>query len=134
MDASDGQAYAEHTIRDGVVRVRYVGRMTPSMLISAREAFVADPDFVPGMNFMADFTEGTLSEFSSDDLRRVGVHGRQIALDWGPHRTAVVAPSDVDYGLSRMFQMLGRRPGLTLHVFRDMTEAEAWLREDSPAA
>ena len=133
MDASNDQAYTEHTIHDGVVRVRYVGRVTPAHVMSAREAFVADPDFVPGMDFVADFTLGTLADFSTEDMKRVAVHGRRIALDWGPHRTALVAPADVAYGMSRMFQMLGTRPGLTLQVFRDLEEAEAWLREDPPA-
>jgi hypothetical protein len=49
-------------------------------------------------------------------LRRGGV---------GP--TAVVADTDVFYGMARMYQLLAEFDGIAVGVFRDVAEAERWL-------
>jgi len=42
-------------------------------------------------------------------------------------RVAMVATTDVHYGLSRMYQAFRSDSPLDLRVFRDMGEARAWL-------
>jgi hypothetical protein len=43
---------------------------------------------------------------------------------------AVVAPSDVLFGLSRMFETFAERENLSMLVTRERTEALAWLRDE----
>jgi hypothetical protein len=43
---------------------------------------------------------------------------------------AVVAPHDIGFGLSRMWEILTERPGWSLRVLRSSSEAEIWLREE----
>jgi tetrahydromethanopterin S-methyltransferase subunit E len=42
-------------------------------------------------------------------------------------RVAMVATTDVHYGLSRMYQAFRSDSPLDLRVFRDMREARTWL-------
>lgn len=42
-------------------------------------------------------------------------------------RVAIVATSDVQYGLARMYQAFRSESPLDLRVFREMEEARAWL-------
>ncbi len=52
-----------------------------------------------------------------------------------PRRVAVVAPSDVSYGLARVFQgFRGDALGNETQVFRARGEAEAWLALDPPTS
>jgi len=43
------------------------------------------------------------------------------------HKSAIVAPSLIQYGFARMFQMLNDHPQVVVGVFRDMESAEVWL-------
>ncbi len=42
-------------------------------------------------------------------------------------RSAIYAPTDLQFGFSRMFQILNDNPRIQVEVFRDLAEAEAWL-------
>jgi len=46
-----------------------------------------------------------------------------------PRRVAIVAPSDLSFGMARMFEALAATTGVTTvyHVVRDITEARVWL-------
>jgi hypothetical protein len=43
---------------------------------------------------------------------------------------AIVAPNDILYGLSRMWETLADRSALTTRVMRTRAEAVAWLKEE----
>jgi hypothetical protein len=60
-------------------------------------------------------------------LRRVA--GMFTRSDRTPERSrvAIVAASDVQYGLARMYQAFRSESPLDLRVFREMDEARAWL-------
>ncbi len=44
-----------------------------------------------------------------------------------PIKSAVLAPSNISFGMMRMFSALYERPDLVINVFRDIEEAQAWL-------
>ena len=46
-------------------------------------------------------------------------------------KVAIVAPQDLVYGLMRMAAAFSEGGGLNAQAFRDKSEAEAWLHEDS---
>ena len=121
-----------HSIADHVVHIEYEGRLSLADLIGAREDFLVDPDFRPGMWFLVDVREASMLDLSEEELRQAGAHGAAMAADWGRHRTAIVVATDVDYGVSRMFSLLGERPGLELEVFREFDAATRWLGQASP--
>ena len=45
-----------------------------------------------------------------------------------PCRMAVVAPTDLSYGLSRMFEVFREQDGVETHSFRTEEDAVMWLR------
>jgi hypothetical protein len=127
MDPTSADPHITHTIADGIVYLEYFGKVTSHHIIQSREAFLADPDYAVGMSFLVDLSGASLESLTLDELRRVGDHGRNIDERLGNHCTAIVAPRDLEYGVSRMFEILGERPNLRLQVFRDRGEALAWL-------
>jgi hypothetical protein len=44
-------------------------------------------------------------------------------------QSAIYAPSEVQFGFSRMFQTLNDNPLIAIKVTRDRAEAEAWLAD-----
>lgn len=45
-----------------------------------------------------------------------------------PTRSAIVAPTDLQFGFARMYQLVSRNSDLAVEVFRDRKSAEDWLR------
>lgn len=42
---------------------------------------------------------------------------------------ALVGPTDVEFGMSRMFQIYSEKASFTTRVFRDRPSADEWIRE-----
>jgi hypothetical protein len=107
---------------------RFVGAITDRELIDAFDRLLHDPAYDASLNDLVDLREVTHMGVTSAGLHRL------IALydERGPAvlntRNAFVAPTDVLYGVSRMFQtMRGEAPPAEIEVFRTLDEAESWI-------
>jgi hypothetical protein len=93
----------------------------------------ADPDFSPDFRQLWDFTEVSESVSDFDAMARLA----QTNVFSPTSRRAMLAPSDVVFGVGRMFQMLRESKGETgIRVFRDRESALRWLEtgeEPAPA-
>jgi len=115
------------------VRVaRFSGAITDRDLIDTYERLLRDPAYDGTLHNLVD-----LREVSHMGITSAGLH-RLIALHDGrgpteAHtRNAIVAPTDVLYGVSRMFQTLRGDSRLAeLEVFRTIGAAEHWIAEHS---
>lgn len=81
----------------------------------------SDPDYSKGYDSITDLSEVRL-HYTSEEIKRF----TKIGLS--PVKVAIVAPSDISYGMSRMFEMLtdGDTPA-EVRVFRDIASAATWL-------
>ena len=50
---------------------------------------------------------------------------------WSHTYTAIVADGDLNYGLARMYEILTDDVPTKTSIFRDMDEAQKWLKENS---
>lgn len=50
--------------------------------------------------------------------------------DWSHSITAFVVDHDLLYGLSRMYEMISDDLPTTVHIFKDIGEAQDWIREE----
>jgi|SRR5689334_5658011 hypothetical protein len=76
---------------------------------------------------ITDFTAVTQFEISSDQIRLVAESKSPLEKA----RRVMVAPSDVAYGTSRMFQMLAGRTRPNISVVRTLDEAYKALAVDA---
>src|SRR4051812_35474084 len=121
---------ASHTIdvQQRLVRSRAWGALSEADLIAHYRAIREDPRFDPTFSQLGDLRE--VSEFlmSSTAIRReAGVH----VFDRHARR-ALVASSDIAFGLSRMYATEAEGATQFVQVFRDMAEAEEWLAQTAP--
>ena len=84
----------------------------------------ADKAFNPSFSELLDY-RATSPALSLDEMRHVA-----SSLDpySGDARRAIVASSDLNYGVARMFEAV--HAGITVAVFRSMDEALEWLRPE----
>jgi hypothetical protein len=86
----------------------------------------ADPAFDPALDQLWDFTGVADVEISPDTLRRLARARSYSATA----RRAVVVPTDLGFGLGRMFQMLHEEAPEEVQIFRTLEEARRWLGLD----
>jgi hypothetical protein len=82
-----------------------------------------DPAFDPTFRQLCDLRNVTRITTSVETLRYLA----QSPIFQPGAKRAFVVGREVDFGLARLFQAYSETEGQTVEVFRDMSEAEAWL-------
>ncbi|MBI1754098.1 MAG: hypothetical protein HY014_10465 [Acidobacteria bacterium] len=123
--------YRTEVINQGTGILRYgSGILTGAeMIASARANKAAEIDWTRISHFVLDLTEVTRFDVSASDIDQlVSAAKKNSDILAEVHHLAIAAPSDVAYGMSRMFQAYQALPDLVIQVFRGRAEADAWLQ------
>lgn len=107
-----------------IVRSQGSGHLTVDDLLEYFTASRADPDFDPSMHRLMDL-RGVTHLPPSADIRSLATFVRTKAPT-DTARMAILAPSDLAYGVAMMFKAFVGY-GERLLVVRDEAEANAWL-------
>ena len=83
----------------------------------------------PNANELVDLSAVRVFSASPETI---WAYAREPAIFGSESRQAIVAPTDVTYGMSRMVQMLMEARRHNLRVFRDRERAMAWLNRTGP--
>jgi len=120
------------TVVDGKLAIRrhiVRGAFDFTELKSYLGEIYGSPDLDPSMNVLWDLREADFSTVSRDEVQSVMEF---VSKTWGTEgrsKAALVVKNDLDYGFSRMYQMM--MEGATsskVEVFRDLDAAETWIR------
>ena len=112
-----------------VLYTRFYGVITDADLKAQGEAVTSDPRVMPGVRELVDLSGVEGEDVTSDGL------AKNIQIDT-MHRekltgmkTAIVAATDLQYGLSRMYQALAevQKSPAVIEVFREEKAAREWL-------
>ena len=109
-----------------VIRTRAIGAVTLDEVLAHFKELRADAD-VPGRpNILLDLT-AQVSAPERDQLRAVVAEMKSLGteLRWGA--LAIVAKSDLLFGMSRILGVFVEDSFSNIGVFRQMAEAERWL-------
>lgn len=112
----------------GVIISVVEGDVSAEDVLSAMDEVQAHADFRPSMNVLWDLTDADFIGGKTDQLRSVvdGIANRRDKRGTG-YRVAIVAPSDVAFGVSRQYEAFADRLPFSLRVFREKDEAWQWL-------
>jgi hypothetical protein len=104
--------------------------------VSAREALdIVSRQLADGAwsySILYDARNDTSQPSTADVRAMVEYVGRCIA-QYGPRGpVAIVTRAPSNYGMARMYSTLGEPVKLTVEVFREIEEAEAWLVSQRP--
>lgn len=109
--------------KNRLVRARAWGPLSNTDLHSYYHAIVIDRLFQPEFRELFDLTAVLQFLVDSKVLAEIAAWPTFKAAT----RRAIVAASDIGYGLSRMFATYAEIAGQSVSVFREACTAEAWL-------
>jgi hypothetical protein len=92
------------------------------------DRLMVDPAFRPGMPGLIDCRR-VKSLFSIFDLRKTAADAKKRPQMQVPGRAAVLATSNVIYGLLRMYEVFNEGNPAEIRVFRKPEDAMVWLRD-----
>lgn len=119
-----------HILQDGMGRLWLRrGVVTGKEIIAHNERILSSKSYQGVRWLLIDDTESTL-EISAAEVRILKQQDDRIAAVLPELVTAVVVPSDLGFGMARMWEILTERPGWSVRAFRSRPKAEAWLREE----
>lgn len=116
-------------------RARRLVRITPGGQLNADSGLrlfrqmLEHPDFEPGMSSVWDLRQCDVSAMNAESFRAIADYSAQRAKDRGTARVAYVSDTNFAFGLSRMFEVVGKVAHLETRAFRDIASAEAWVLE-----
>jgi len=68
-------------------------------------------------------------DLTTEELEEIADYAKIKFLP--PSKVAIVAPEDLSYGLSRIYEAVRKQENLQIDIFRTEQEALAWLRAQS---
>ena len=83
-------------------------------------------EFPPNVNALWDLRNLDFSRLNADFGEAI-ISAREENSKRGNSKIALIAEDDLDYGMSRMYQMLSDNLPQKISVFRDTDIAENWL-------
>jgi hypothetical protein len=117
----------EKNIRRHVVK----GVIDVRELAEYLKGIYASSDSYTEMNVFWDLQTADFSSVSSEDVRSFMAYVSKIWGKRGKSKAALVVSSDLDFGLSRMYQILMEgATSNTVEVFKDKNEAAEWITAD----
>ena len=118
-------------IRDGLVWLTTTDPWTMEDWRGAATAFLAHPDFRPGMGTINDRRQGRAPSTREVKAMLDFVQVQRSAV--GTARWTAVTTDNTSYGMVRMAQVLFEESSVRLGVFHSLEDAEAWVREGQDA-
>lgn len=112
-----------------IVTVELEGDVSLDTLKGALQKLITDDSFPPNTDTIWDLRKSNLTSVDKkliDGLikfRAEGVHARR-----GDAKVAIVADSDLSFGLSRMYQVLSEDLLMDVEIFREYQAAVQWLK------
>lgn len=110
--------------------ITFEGAVTAEQLGIAHAEFRRHPAYAPRIDELLDFSTTTINRLSQSDISSIR-RFMKTRRDRHHIQSAIVVGSDVDYGVGRMFgSLVEADPSVPVEygIFRDITEAVAWLR------
>jgi hypothetical protein len=123
-------AYSIEFVGD-VLWLTFTEKVTSEDLQSVAETLgrmESEPDVCP--HRISDFSGTDGVELSFAAVHQCASIRRQVRLR-NPVKSALIAPSPVQFGFARMFQTLNDNPSIEVRLFAAKCDAVAWISEDA---
>jgi hypothetical protein len=107
-----------------IVVLKVDGALEDRDLLGLADRLEQDPEVQMDFSLLIDLREADGREVTSAGVQALAA--RSLVLS-RPSRRAVVVPSNLGFGMARMYEMFSGRRGGAARVFRSYSEALRWL-------
>lgn len=105
------------------------GEITFEEIKSSYKTVTAHPDFQEGMYVIWDIRDADASKFDSQDVVRLARYFETQLNDRTDFKVAVIVSRDLEYGLSRMYQVAAADLPAKIEIFINLEDAKIWITE-----
>jgi hypothetical protein len=109
-----------------IAYIKLAGELSEETVLGAFDLAVSDGQYASGMGRLWDFTEADLTSLNAATIQAMAQYSLRFPPGINDVKVAFVASRDLEFGLSRMFEMTSKAK-TPIHVFRGMDEAESWM-------
>ena len=107
-----------------LVITRWIGPLGDEGLVAADDAFRSNPMIKPEFDQLVDLEHATPGGITREGIQILTTRPPVFSRT---SRRAVVAPSDVAFGMARMFEQMRGDDAGEIRIFRTHEEAVSWL-------
>lgn len=106
----------------------WTGSITDAELLAAYKDFIGGEEWSSGLNELTDLSQASFDNITSSGLKALGEYAEKIYLENETFvKTAAYCPSDLPFGMTRIYQSLSEDSPENVKIFRERHEAESWL-------
>jgi hypothetical protein len=109
-----------------IAYIKLSGRLSKEAILSVFDLAVSDKRYKNGMSRLWDFRDADLSTLDVMTIVDMAQYSIKFPPGINNVKVAFVTNRDLEYGLSRMFEMSSNAK-TPIKVFRTMAEAEEWM-------
>lgn len=109
-----------------LVVVSYSGDLILEEILETRIKGAQDPDFDPSYHVIDDVSAVTGTKLKFEELSRIS--GQSVVNK--DAKRALVAVSDLQQGMAKMYQILSESAGYSFKIFSSLQAAREWILEN----
>lgn len=113
-----------------VAYIKASGIINVDEIIIEGARMFAETEWQNGFNILCDYRAITEFDLSNEDIKMIADRDKVHEPIFDKSKCAVVATSDLIFGLSRMWEIISEDTSLTTMIFRDIRKAIDWLEID----
>jgi hypothetical protein len=118
-----------YEIAGTTITIRMTGVYSPADIRAALVAAIAEPENPEITGLLFDVRRSqSIAGRTADEVRAMAMFLAANAQHYG-RRLAIIAETDAAFGLMRLGAVGVEQYGVDAQVFRDASEAEAWLKQ-----
>lgn len=103
------------------------GEITFEEIKSSYKTVLTHPDFQKDMHSIWDFRNADASKFNSQDVIRLARYFETQLKNRTDFKVAVIVSRDLEYGLSRMYQVAAADLPAKIEIFFRFEDAKTWI-------
>jgi len=112
----------------------WVGSISDSDLLSSYKQLFENEKFKPGFHEIVDMRNAEMDRVTSDGMGRLAsMVERNLSGKCEGFKTAVIAPENLPFGLSRVYEAVSSQSPEDVMVFRELNSALKWIGVDESA-
>jgi len=113
--------------KDAVMIHTVTGEMTFDEIKSSYEAILSHPDFQEEMDAIWDIRDADASKFDSQDVIKIARYFETQLKNRAEYKVAVIVSSDLEYDLSKIYQVAAADLPAKIGIFINLEEAKKWV-------
>ena len=111
-----------------IAYIKITGSASSRGILDAFDMAVSNERYKKGMGRLWDFRDADLSSIHSETVREMAQYSTRFPPGINDVKVAFVTGRELEYGLSRMFEMSSRAK-TPIRTFQKIEEAEKWMME-----